>query len=160
MPRFVPLTRLRPLLGIALAALLQVSWAAQGRAAQAAVLPHLDDVVSTQSVFLDEPNFGKDPFFPKSDRRKPVIVTPVNAAPDASFYAQAFNSIVLRGISGLPGHRLALLNNRTVGVGEDTDVRFNNQILHVRCLEIRDKTVLLGIEGTKETKEIHLRAGF
>ena len=35
----------------------------------------------------------------------------------------------------------------------------NNQQIKVRCVEIRDQSVLIGVEGTTETKEIRLRPG-
>jgi len=130
-----------------------------GRAAQAA-LPQVDQISSVQSTFVDDPQFGKDPFFPKSTRHLPKIVVPtVNAAPDTSAFAQLLNSVSLKGISGLPGKRLAMLNNRTLENGEYIELKLNSQPIKVRCLEIREKSVLIGIEGTAETKEIHLRQG-
>jgi len=66
---------------------------------------------------------------------------------------------VLKGVSGVPGKRLAMLNNRTVEAGEETEVKINNQTIRVRCVEVRDKSVVIGIEGTAETREIHLRQG-
>ena len=131
-----------------------------GRAAQPAAMPHLDEVASTKSVFVDDVNFGKDPFFPASKRRVPVVAVPAtNVVQDAGFFSQVFASVVLRGISGLPTKRLALLNNRTVEVGEETEIKYNNQSFRVKCLEIREKSVLLGVDGSKETKEIRLRSG-
>jgi len=131
-----------------------------GRAAQPAVMPHLDEISSTNSVFVDDVNFGKDPFFPKSIRRVPVIVTPlVKAIPESELFGQMLGSVVLKGISGRPGKRLALLNNRTEGQGEEAEIKFNTRSYKVRCLEIRDKSVILGVDGSKETKEIHLRSG-
>src|SRR6266436_3798483 len=54
---------------------------------------------------------------------QPAIVTPAvtNVVTDAGFYSQVLGSVVLKGISGLPSKRLALLNNRTVGTGEEID---------------------------------------
>jgi hypothetical protein len=129
------------------------------RAAQPAAMPHLDEVASVKSVFVDDPKFGKDPFFPKSDRRKPQVIVPVATGPDTSALAQLLNNIVLKGISGVPGKRLAMLNNRTLEAGEQFDFKLNGQAVRVRCVEIREKSVIIGIDGTPETKEIHLRAG-
>ena len=123
-------------------------------------MPHVDEISSAVSVFVDDPRFGKDPFFPNSRRRKPqVVVAPVGAAPDRSAFMQILDSIVLKGVAGLPGRRLALLNNRTVEAGEITEFRINNQVVKVRCVEVREKSVVVAIEGTAETKEIRLRAG-
>jgi uncharacterized protein YgbK (DUF1537 family) len=119
-------------------------------------MPHLDEVTSANSVFVDDAKFGRDPFFPNSKRRLPKVVTPVGPVTSS---LQVLNNIVLKGISGLPGHRLAMLNNRTVAVGEETQFNFDNQPIKVRLIEIREKSVVLGMQGTAETKEIHLRAG-
>ena len=154
-------TGLASLWSISIAVLLIALSVVGGRAAQPAGMPHLDEISSTNSVFVDDVNFGKDPFFPKSVRRVPVIVTPVvKAVPESELYGQVLGSVVLKGISGVRGKRLAMLNNRTVGQGEETNISFNNQSYKVRCLEIRDKSVILGVDGSKETKEIHLRSGF
>lgn len=143
-------------LGLSASCLLLSGLSAGG--AQPAALPHVDQVASSQSMFIDDPNFGKDPFFPKSDRRKPQ--TPVQPLPNqAPDNLGTLNGVVLKGISGLPGKRLALLNNRTVEAGEVTEFRHNNQTVRVRCVEIREKSVILGVEGSTETKEIHLRTG-
>lgn len=119
-------------------------------------MARLDDVASNQSTFTDDAKFGKDPFFPKSIRRVPKVITP---EPKSMAIPDILNAIRLTGISGGRNKRLAMLNNRTVGVGEVTDFRFNNQTFKVRCLEIRERSVLLGVEGSPETKEVHLRSG-
>ena len=115
--------------------------------------------MSAKAVFVDDPKFGKDPFFPKSDRRKPQVIVPVGTAPDTSALAQILNTIALKGIAGPPGKRLAMLNNRTLEAGEQFDFKYNTQTVRIRCVEIREKSVIIGIDGTPETKEIHLRAG-
>jgi hypothetical protein len=143
---------------VLLPALLLALAALEGHSAQPSAMPHVDEIPSSQSIFIDDPKFARDPFFPKSQRWKPKIVVAVNNTPDTG--TQILNSFVLKGISGRPGKRLALLNNRTVGVGEISEFRSNNQIFKVRCVEIREKSVLLGVEGTSETKEIFLRSGF
>jgi len=130
------------------------------RAAQPVVMPHLDEINTTNSVFLDDPNFGRDPFFPLSTRHKPVIVAPpTKSIPVEEIFGQVLESVPLKGISGVPTKRLALLGNRTVGIGEEVQHRFNGRTYRVRCLEIHDNSVLLGVDGSKETKEIRLRSG-
>jgi len=130
-----------------------------GHAAQPA-LPQVDQISSIQSTFVDDPQFGKDPFFPKSTRHVPKVIIPaVNAPPDMSAFTQLLNSVSLKGISGLPGKHLAMLNNRTLETGEHIEFKINSQPVKVRLLEIREKSVLIGIEGTAETKEIYLRPG-
>ena len=122
-------------------------------------MPQLDEVPSSKSVFIDDPKFGKDPFFPKTKRREPVIpVAQINSTPESAF-AAILPSIVLKGTSGLPGRRLALINNRTLQAGEDCDIKIGSQSFKIRLLEVRDRSVVVGMEGTAETKEIRMRAG-
>src|SRR5260221_3545623 len=124
-----------------------------------AAMPHLDEVVSTKSAFTDDPRFGKDPFFPKSKRRVAVeVVARISATPDASAFNQVIGSVVLKGISGVAGRRLALLNTKTLATGEEADFKVNNQLVKIKCVEVREKSVVIGLEGSTETKEIHLRS--
>jgi hypothetical protein len=133
--------------------------AGASRAAQAPILPQMDDASAGKSVFVDDPRFGKDPFFPKSTRRVPQVVQPTIASSPVSAFPQIANAIALKGISGLPGKRLAMLNNRTIEVGEQAEFKINNQLVKIHCVEIREKSVVIGLEGTTETREIFLRSG-
>jgi len=132
------------------------------RTARSAAMPQLAEIASANSDSVEDPKVGKDPFFPKSSRRAVQVVTTSTStgpAPDVSAFAQIQNSLALKGVSGTAGKRLALINNRTLEVGEQTEFKINNQIIKIRCVEIRDKSVVIGLEGTAETKEIHLRHG-
>jgi len=114
------------------------------------ILPPVDEVALTNSVFIDNPQFGKDPFFPKSARAgrfATINVSITNAV-------EQFSGLSLKGISGVAGRRLAIINNRTFEVGEEMPLRVANQMLKVRCLEIRDKSVTINING--QTKELFL----
>lgn len=143
----------------ALPALVLISSILAVRAGQPGAMPQVDEVALTKSVFVDDAKFGKDPFFPKSKRHVPKVVVPIGVVADVSPFTQVLSSLVLKGISSLPGRRLALLNNKTLQAGEETEIKVNNQAFKIRCLEIREKSILLGMEGTTETKEIRLRSG-
>jgi hypothetical protein len=117
-------------------------------AAQPASMPQVDVVQPSQSVFVDDPKFGKDPFYPRSKRRGIELVaisTPIGTMPD----------LVLKGISGSKDRRLALINNRTLEKGEETEIKFNNQSVKVRLVDIREKSVVVSVDG--QSKEIFLR---
>ncbi len=73
-----------------------------------------------------------------------MLITPV---PD---------EIQLRGISGPPGRRLALINDATVAMGESCRVRVGSTNRNVRCLEVRDRSVLVEIDG--QPQELVLRS--
>ncbi len=73
-----------------------------------------------------------------------MLITPV---PD---------EIQLRGISGPPGRRLALINDATVAMGESCRVRVGSTNRNLRCLEVRDRSVLVEIDG--QPQELILRS--
>src|SRR6185503_353159 len=113
-------------------------------------------VAGPQSVFVNNPGFGKDPFFPKSTR-VPVVKTnelvetllaPPPAVPD---------EIVLKGINLLKDRRFCILNNRTVTSGEEFDLKIRGKIYKVRCVEIKNNSVVINVNGM--SKELPLRNG-
>ncbi len=114
-------------------------------------------VVVPKSLFTDDAQLGKDPFFPNSTRRvaQSSRVVPTNAPPTVS----SFNLLTLKGISGTKGQRLALINGATVAEGEAADIRAGAQIIKIRCAAIHETSVLLELVGSKEMKEIRLREG-
>jgi len=104
-----------------------------------------------KSVFNDDPSFGKDPFFPRSPRRKFVAKAPDEKPPDPTVP----DTITLRGISVSDGRKLAIINNHTVGEGEEFSIKINGQVLKGQCVEIKEKSVIVNSGGA--TKEIFLR---
>jgi len=101
-----------------------------------------------KSVFVDRPNFGRDPFFPNSSRRGRIVQDTV-VEPMANF-----NNIVLKGISGTVEKRLAIVNNKTFEVGEEADLRIGGHLTKVKCVEVREKSVVISINGV--TRELFL----
>jgi len=101
-----------------------------------------------KSVFVDRPNFGRDPFFPNSPRRGRIVQDTV-VEPMANF-----NNIVLKGISGTVEKRLAIVNNKTFEVGEEADLRIGGHLTKVKCVEVREKSVVISINGV--TRELFL----
>jgi len=107
-----------------------------------------------KSVFVDDPRLGKDPFFPKSTRRVSNHQTP-----DLSNVSQdpVDGTITLQGLSFVGGRKLALINKRTLAEGEEMDVRTKNGMARLKCVEIRERSVVISIRGV--TQEISLRPG-
>jgi len=75
--------------------------------------PAAPEVVS-RSVFVipTNPKDGRDPFFPNSTRLYETVSAAQPHIGDVS-------SLILKGISGPPDHRLAIINNHTFGVGDE-----------------------------------------
>lgn len=111
---------------------------------------------SPKSFFLSEPfeaGFGKDPFFPKTDR---FLKKKVEALDDAPLKV-TFPDVSLRGISFTDGKKLAILNNNTLGEGEEFSLKGSDgKAVKVKCVTIKEKSVFVSAHG--ETKEIFLRA--
>jgi hypothetical protein len=107
------------------------------------------------AAFVDDAQRGKDPFFPESARRN---VQPIaNAGKETQ--SIAIGAFSLKGISRSALQPLALINNATIAVGESAEVRAAGRPIKIRCREIRDRSVLIEIDGTGELKELKLREG-
>ena len=143
-----PFTPLAPLL---IACLLLSSGARADNKPAAAVAP----AAGPKSVFVDEVDFGKDPFFPRSIRRPKLLVHTTDSETVRSIVP---DFIVLKGISVLKDRKLAIINDRTVAEGEEFFLKTSGQPLKVKCLEIKDRSVIVVVNGA--TKELPLRAGF
>ncbi len=109
------------------------------------------EIVIPKSVFVipSSPREGTDPFFPKSTRR--VEPLPKDTRPAASA------ELHLKGFSGPPQHRLAIINNYTMAAGEESDLNLGSARVHVRCVEIKDDSVVVEVGG--ERRELRLRQG-
>lgn len=115
------------------------------------------DPAVPKSVFVDDVQNGKDPFYPNSTRRQealPRVAATTNSAPVPSML---FDQLFLKGISGTKGEPLAIINSATVGLGEIAEIKCSGQIVKVRCREIRERSVLIELVGSHEVKELKLR---
>jgi len=93
---------------------------------------------------------GRDPFYPNSVRV--YTANPVKVKQTASTV-----SLSLNGISGMPGHRLVMINNRTFEEGEDADIDTSAGRVHVRCVQITADSAIVEIAG--ERRELRLPPG-
>jgi len=95
---------------------------------------------------------GRDPFFPNSTIGISAPVTTTTAAAPL-----APPKMTLMGISGPREKHLAIINGHTFGKGEEQDVPSANGKVHVRCLEIKEDSVIIDVNG--ERQELRLRSG-
>ena len=100
--------------------------------------------VVTRSVFIlpTNRNEGRDPFFPTSTRLYQTSASKNPVVGDLT-------SLVLKGISGSPDHRLAIINNHTFGIGDEGDVVTPHSRIHIRCVEIKAKSVVIELGGQR-----------
>jgi hypothetical protein len=66
------------------------------------------------------------------------------------------DKLVLRNLSGASNRRLALVNNQTLAKGEEARVRVGPSNVTVRCLEIRERSVVLRVDGQPQPLELFL----
>ena len=102
------------------------------------------EVVVSRSVFIlpANPKEGHDPFFPNSTRPYETAIAARPQIGDVS-------SLVLKGISGPPNRRLAIINNHTVGVGDEEDMVSAQGRIHFRCVEIKPNSVVIEVSGQR-----------
>lgn len=66
--------------------------------------------------------------------------------------------INLGGISGTPGHRLAIINGKTFETGDHVTLKIDGKSVTVNCLDIREASVSISIEGMDGTRELRMPA--
>ena len=91
---------------------------------------------------------------PKSSELPPL--PPFNAAPTAP--PHRFNDVSLKGISSLNSNRLAVINNKSLSEGESALVKVGDAHVKVKCIEIREASVLVSVDGA-EPRELRMRGG-
>ena len=135
-------------------------------------------VVIPKAVFTDEIKVGKDPFFPNSVRRNPPPPTPPprlpgEKSPDDKTPAppppppppppDPFKDFSLRGISGTATRKFASINTKVKTYvfkrGEKQEVKTPEGTVSLRCVDIKDESIIIAIEGKPEQKELPLRSG-
>jgi protein disulfide-isomerase len=68
-----------------------------------------------------------------------------------------YTDLTLKSISGTGSKRLALINNQTLASGESGKVRLGNGEVKIRVEEIREKSVVVTVEGKPGRKELSLK---
>ncbi|MDB6054875.1 MAG: hypothetical protein JWN25_2398 [Verrucomicrobiales bacterium] len=114
---------------------------------------------NSASAFDENSVTGKDPFFPRSKRKAKaaVAVDPSKAAETPVVAPIALLS--LKGISG-SSRKLALINNQTFARGETSTVKTTNGNMRVKCVEIKDKSVVVQINDDPRNQVLYLKEGF
>lgn len=102
--------------------------------------------VQVQSVFVlpTGPKEGRDPFFPESTR----VFDAMLAASQTNRTVEV-TSLKVPGISGTPGHLLAIINNHTFAEGDEGEVLTAAGKLRLRCIEIAPSYVIVEVNGQK-----------
>ena len=67
--------------------------------------------------------------------------------------------LVLSKITGSKRKRQAVINNQTLATGQSTTFNLTTGTVKVSCVEIRDRSVIVNINGRKERRELRLANG-
>ena len=138
-----------PLFGLLVAGLALAPCGARAAGKPEAPVP---DAPPPRSVFVIDPQVGKDPFFPKTTRFKGVAAK-TNDVPVTSS-SQFPDEIRVQGFSNLRGAIIVILNGKSIAKGEKIDLNIRGQRLPVRCVDVTDKSILLEVNGV--TRELSL----
>ena len=105
-----------------------------------------------KSVFVPPTSIkeGRDPFFPNSTRRQVVAASTTGKSVSA-----AETMLDLKGFSGVGNNRLAIINNRTLGVGDVADIMTQVGRVRIKCVAIKEDSVFIEIGG--EHRELKFR---
>ena len=92
--------------------------------------------------------------------RQPVATTAASARPPAYYtrtsVAALPDKLTLKSISGAPGRRLAIINDRTLAVNEQARLKLAATNVLIGCLEISTNSVRIRFEETGKTQELFL----
>lgn len=106
-----------------------------------------------QSVFVDDPSAGKDPFFPESTRR--AVKDELASDPNAEAHSSKSISDRLTLKGAIKG-RVALINNVDFVVGQESEVNTAAGRVRVRCLQIQEDCVIVQVQGNPQPKVLRL----
>jgi len=88
---------------------------------------------------------GRDPFFPESPR---LFEAAIKAAATTTVSNKVeVTDLKVPGISGTPGHLLAIINNHTFAVGDQGEVLTASGRLRLRCIDIQHDAVTVEVNG-------------
>jgi hypothetical protein len=134
-----------------------LSW---GAGSQAAPAPPTNrppaEVTIPKSIFVTNDVAGKDPFFPNSTRTR-LRAGSESGQGEKKPGPVDSSALRLRGITtDSSGQRIALINTRTFAKGEVQELNVEGTKIRLRCVEIREKSVVVAIEGQSEQHELVL----
>lgn len=106
-----------------------------------------------RSVFVIDPQVGRDPFFPRSTGRLGRISVKTND-PVATVSSQFPDEIRCQGFSNQRDKIIVIVNGKSITKGEKIELNVRGLRVHVRCVDVTEKTILLEANGI--TKELPL----
>lgn len=130
---------------VTLTGLTPVVWAANKRDEKKPVPAKTE--TNSLSIFImpTNPSQGRDPFFPESTRVYDQML-----ANSKTNQVVKLPPLTVFGISGTPGHLLAIINNHTFAAGDTGEVLTPaGDKVQIHCLEVEMNYVLVEVNGHK-----------
>jgi hypothetical protein len=102
-----------------------------------------NEAKAPRSVFTlpVNPKEGRDPFFPNSTRVYEAAVVGRTAG---------LVSLVLKGFSASPDHRIVVINNHSFAAGDEGVVITSDGRIRIRCVEIKEHSVVVEANGQRQ----------
>lgn len=95
---------------------------------------------------------GSPPASPPPPAAAPPITTSNTPPP-------SIDGLVLKGVSGPPGKRVAIINDRSLTAGEGAVIQADGRRLKVRVVKVGEKSVFLKVDDAPQPVELKLREG-
>ena len=118
--------------------------------------PSVVEFHPVRSLFVDEIGRGIDPFFPRSERRRQVIVEPVVTTTSKTPNSRIVSQLELKGISGTRSRRIALINRKTFEQGEVGEIILDKETARIRCEQITDTSVTITLLSNRSRHVLEL----
>jgi hypothetical protein len=129
-------------------------------AANSGMTAATNQIVMHRSVFDDTSKSSKDPFFPLTSRReRPATVAGGNKPQQPKLPPSSYLKVT--GIWPSKTRPLALVNKVIFAPGERGEVVISTpggevHRVQVHCLEIRDRSIVISVDGESGTKELRM----
>ncbi len=142
------------LLAVVFAAAATSAFSQTGASTNAAAFQRPSEIIRPPSVFDDKTSNVRDPFFPRTTR---APYSQQQVKPEVKETARPVEvRLLLKGILGSAGSRLALINNQTFAEGESGSVKVPGGQVRIRCVKINERSAVIAIEGRNEQTELRL----
>jgi hypothetical protein len=130
---------------------LLVTIPAMGEGTNSAAGPVLKPIPKSVFIIPTAPVEGRDPFFPNSTR------APGSVQPEKQVHTDSAPSLfVLNGLTLSQGSPMAIINGRTIAVGETGPIPTSGGDVSVHLIEIKNNTSVV-IQYGSQTQELHMR---
>lgn len=111
------------------------------------------DLAWLRAEFVDDPQRGVDPFFPRSVRRSPrsEAATSTSSSPgrDPAASPATLGQLRLQGLPRSRTRRFAVINGKTLAEGETQSLRLPTGPIRLKLIEIKDTSVVIEVEGLR-----------